>query len=148
MKLRFQKVLLFLCFYSHCIQPSHFMFPSKMGHMLDRTVTSLFWGGRMTGYLGLFWYLSLRNAYRYSDPPVWGGSSIDEVRLLTAMKQYLKQIKRHFPQLHSCSFQLAQVLHLKPERWREQERGAHTFLHVFGRRRKQRGFIFVSCWSL
>lgn len=36
---------------------------------------------------------------------------IDEVRLLTAMKQYLRQIKRHFPQFDSSSFQLGQVLH-------------------------------------
>lgn len=53
---------------------------------------------RMTGYLVLFWYLSWRNSCRYSDPCVWGGSFLDEVRPLTAMKQDLKQIKRHFPQ--------------------------------------------------
>lgn len=124
-----------------------YFFPQKMDHKLDHAATSMFCGGRMTGYLVLFWYLSLRNAYRYSDLSVWGGSFIDEVRLLTAMKQYLKQIKRHF-QLYSCSFQLAQVLHLTTERWREQERCTNALLHVFGRRRKQREFIFVSCWSL
>lgn len=31
------------------------------------------------------------------------------------MKQYLKQIKRHFPKLDSCCFQLTQVLHLTTE---------------------------------
>lgn len=98
----------------------------------------MFCGGRMTGYLVLFWYLSPRNAYRYSDPSVWGGSFIDEVRVLTAMKQYLKQIKRHFPQFDSCSFQLAQVLHLTTERWREQERCANALLHVFWETRKNK----------
>lgn len=106
----------------------------------------MFWRGRMTSYLVLFWYLSLRNSCRYSDPSLWGGSFTDEVRLLTAMKQYLKQIKRHFPQLDSCCFQLAQVLHLTTERWREHKRCANALLHVFGRSRKQRGFtFFVSC---
>lgn len=88
---------------------------------------------------------------RYSDPSVWGGSFMDEVRLLTAMKLYLKQIKRHFPQLDSCFFQLAQVLHLTTERWSEQDRCANTFLHVFGKCRRQRGkesFLFVSSQSL
>lgn len=66
----------------------------------------------MTSYLVLFWYLSLRNSSIYSDPSVWGGSFTDEVRPLTAMKQYLKQIKRHFLKLDSCCFQLTQVLHL------------------------------------
>lgn len=70
----------------------------------------------MTSYLVLFWYLSPRNSSIYSDPSVWGGSFTDEVRPLTAMKQYLKQIKRHFPKLDSCCFQLTQVLHLTTER--------------------------------
>lgn len=113
-----------------------------MARKLDNAATSMFWGGRMTGYLVLFWYLSLRNAYRYSEPSVWGGSFIDEVRLLTAMKQYLKQIKRHFPQLDSCSFQLAQVLHVTTERWREHKRCANALLHVSGGSRKPREFIF------
>lgn len=104
---------------------------------------SMFWERRMTGYLVLFWYLSLRNAYRYSDPSVWEGSFIDEVTLLTAMKLNLKQIKRHFPQIDSCFFKLAQVLHLRTERWREQEWCANTLLHVYGRRRKEKE-LFIS----
>lgn len=47
------------------------------------------------------------------------------------MKQYLKQIKRHFPQLDSWVFLLIQVLHLR-ERWREEDRCANTFLGVLG----------------
>lgn len=82
----------------------------------NRAPTPVFCRGRMTSYLVLFWYLSLRNSSIYSDPSVWGGSFTDEVRPLTAMKQYLKQIKRHFPKLDSCCFQLTQVLHLTTER--------------------------------
>lgn len=78
--------------------------------------------GRVTSYLVLFWYLSLRNSSAYSDPSVWGGSFTDEVRLLTAMKQYLKQIKRHFPQLDSCRFfslSLSQVLRHTTKGWQK-----------------------------
>lgn len=115
---------------------------SKMDHKLDHAATSMFLGGRMTGYLVLFWYASRRNAYRYSDPSVWRGSFIDEVRLLTAMKQCLKQIKRHFPQLDSCSFQPAKVLHLTKERGREHKRCANALLHETYKTN------VVSCWSL
>ena len=128
-----------------------------MDHKLDHAAASLFWGRRMTGYLVLFWYLSLRNSCGYTDPSVWEGSFTDEVRLLTAMKQYLKQIKRHFPPLDSCSFQLTQVLHLTTERWSEHKRCANAPLRVFGRSRKQSAYFFVffvffvfflSCWNL
>lgn len=71
-------------------------------HNHNHAATAVLNRGRVTSYLVLFWYLSLRNSSTYSDPSVWGGSFTDEVRLLTAMKQYLKQIKRHFPQLDSC----------------------------------------------
>lgn len=103
----FQILHIFLLFISRLGEKK-----KEMDHKLDHAATSMFWEGRMTGYLVLFWYLSLGNAYRYSDPSVWEGSFIDEVRLLTAMKQNLKQIKRHFSQLYPCFFQLAQVLHI------------------------------------
>lgn len=114
--------------------------------MDHHAATSIFWEMRLTGYLVLFWYLSLRNAYRYSDPSVWEGRFIDEVRLLTAMKQNLKQIKRHFPQLDSCFFQLAQVLHLKTESGTDsrKEGCAYTLMHMFGRNAKHFFFRFVS----
>lgn len=91
-------------------------FLKKKDQKHNRAATPVFCRGRMTSYLVLFWYLSLRNSSIYSDPSVWGGSFTDEVRPLTAMKQYLKQIKRHFLKLDSCCFQLTQVLHLTTER--------------------------------
>lgn len=108
---------------------------------------SAFWSGRMTRYLVLFWYLSLRNSSRYSDPSVWGGSFTDEVRLLAAMKQYLKQIKRHFPQLDSCFFPLAQVLHLMTKRWSEHKRCANALLRVFGRSKDKESLLSVETLS-
>lgn len=83
---------------------------------INRTAASAFWWG-LTSCLVLFWYLSLRNSCRYSDPSVWRGTFIDEVRLLTAMKQYLKRIKRHFPWRDLRGFELTQVLHLTTESW-------------------------------
>lgn len=125
----------------------------KSYHKLDQAATSMFWEGRMTGDLGLFWYSSPRNAYRYSNASVWEGSFIDEVRLLTAMKQNLKQIKRHFPQHDSWFLQLAQVLHLKTERERERCGDEQsTLLHCFGRHRKRKKcsfvYFFVCVWHL
>lgn len=93
----------------------------------------------MTGCFGLFWYLSPRNASRYSDPSVCGGSFIDEVRLLTAMKQYLKQ-------LDSCFFPLAQVLHLTAERGRKHKRCENALLHEMQKTKKSS--YCVTCWSL
>lgn len=118
--------------------------------MDHHAATSIFWEMRLTGYLVLFWYLSLRNAYRYSDPSVWEGRFIDEVRLLTAMKQNLKQIKRHFPQLDSCFFQLAQVLHLKTESGTDsrKEGCAYTLMHMFGRNAKHFFFVLSVLWEL
>lgn len=101
---------------------------------INHTTVSAFWWG-LTSCLVLFWYLSLRNSCRYSDPSVWRGSFIDEVRLLTAMKQYLKHIKRHFPWLDSRRFKLTQVLHLTTERC------ANALLHVL--RGAQRVHLFV-----
>lgn len=83
---------------------------------INHTTASAFWWG-LTSCLVLFWYLSLRNSCRYSDPSVWRGTFIDEVRLLTAMKQYLKHIKRHFPWHDLRRFKLTQVLHLTTESW-------------------------------
>lgn len=83
---------------------------------INHTTASAFWWG-LTSCLVLFWYLSLRNSCRYSDPSVWRGTFIDEVRLLTAMKQYLKHIKRHFPWHDLRRIKLTQVLHLTTESW-------------------------------
>lgn len=101
---------------------------------INHTTVSAFWWG-LTSCLVLFWYLSLRNSCRYSDPSVWRGSFVDEVRLLTAMKQYLKDIKRHFPWLDSRRFKLTQVLHLTTESC------ANALLHVL--RGAQRVHLFV-----
>lgn len=105
---------------------------------INHTTASAFWWG-LTSCLVLFWYLSLRNSCRYSDPSVWRGSLVDEVRLLTAMKQYLKHIKRHFPWLDSRRFKLTQVLHLTTES------GANALLHVF---RRSTEFTFLSAIEL
>lgn len=104
---------------------------------INHTTVSAFWWG-LTSCLVLFWYLSLRNSCRYSDPSVWRGSFVDEVRLLTAMKQYLKRIKRHFPWLDSCRFKLTQVLHLTTESC------ANALLHVFRRSTKTSPFCLLS----
>lgn len=105
---------------------------------INHTTASAFWWG-LTSCLVLFWYLSLRNSCRYSDPSVWRGSLVDEVRLLTAMKQYLKHIKRHFPWLDSRRFKLTQVLHLTTES------GANALLQVF---RRSTEFTFLSAIEL
>lgn len=72
---------------------------------------------------------------------MWRGSFVDEVRLLTAMKQYLKHIKRPFPWLDSHRFKLAQVLHLTTESW------ASTLSHVLRRSTKSSPFCLLSSCS-
>lgn len=106
-------------------------------------MASVFWW-RLTSCLALFWYLSLRNSCRYSDPCVWRGTFKDEVRLLTAMKQYLKRIKRHFPWLDLRRFKLTQALHLTTESWSEHKRCANALMLVFGRSAKSSPFHLLS----
>lgn len=110
---------------------------------INHTTASVFWWG-LTSCLVLFWYLSLRNSCRYSDPCVWRGTVKDEVRLLTAMKQYLKRIKRHFPWLDLCRFKLTQALHLTTESWSEHKRCANALLLVFRRSAKSSPFRLLS----
>lgn len=115
----------------------------------NQAATPVFCRGRVTSYLVLFWYLSPRNSSTHSDPSVWGGSFTDEVRPLTAMKQYLKQIKRHFPQLDSCSFSflflflwLTQVLRRTTEGRQEGEK-KQRLAFVFGGTKKQKSAVSI-----